>query len=148
MKVLIVIALLLYAGMGRAQVKPVIIAEKDDQEKIFTKVEIEVGPKNAKDWNRYLQRGTRLPDSLARVIPSGKYRVDLEFIVDKDGYLNQVKALTNPGYGLAQRAVKLVRNYSGDWQPASQCGRNVKSYQRLTLIFQNNTDSVSVSRRD
>jgi len=61
--------------------------------------------------------------------------VTVKFIVDKDGYIGQVEAINDPGFDLAERAVKMIRNYNIAWRPASQCGRTVKSYRQQLVIF-------------
>ena len=102
---------------------------------VFQKVELETGPVDPVAWNKYLQKNVQLPESIARQIPKGTYKVVVKFIVDKDGYFGQVEAINDPGFGLAERAVKAIRNYNIAWRPASQCGRNVKSYQKLPIVF-------------
>jgi len=114
-----------------AKQKPVVVEE----EMVFQKVELDTGPVDPAAWNKYLQKNTRLPDSVARQIPSGTYKVAVKFIVDKDGYFGQVEAVNDPGFGLAERAVRMIRNYNIAWRPASQCGRTVKSYRQLPVVF-------------
>ncbi|WP_431217597.1 energy transducer TonB [Puia sp. P3] len=61
--------------------------------------------------------------------------VTVQFIVDKDGKVSEVRALSGPETGgLRDEAVRVIRN-SGDWIPAIQNGRKVKSYKRQPVIF-------------
>ena len=106
-----------------------------EEDKIFQKVEPEAGPVDPVAWNKYLQKSTQLPDTIARQIPMGTYKVVVKFIVDKYGYIGQVEATNDPGFGLAERAVKIIRNYNIAWRPASQCGRNVKAYRQWPVVF-------------
>ena len=99
---------------------------------IFIKVEIQSGPE-PKAWNAYLKNVTQL--STATGIAPGIYRVTVRFSIDKEGNLADVKAKSNPGYGLAKKAEDIILNYDGIWHPASQCGRNVKSYKEETIQF-------------
>ena len=92
---------------------------------VFEKVEIEAGT-NEKAWKEYLAKKTQLPDSILNSIPSGTYRVNVQFIIDKHGNIGQIKAKNDPGFGLAKRAETIVSNYNGTWRPATQCGRNIK----------------------
>ena len=131
--------LLFIAIMTEAQV----IEEKkadDEEPKIFTKVEIE-GNTNPKAWAEHVRKFARLPDSIVKEIPPGAYTVKVQFIIDKHGYIGQVKAKNDPGYGLAKRAERIVLTYNGKWQPASQCGRNVNAYkeQPITFIISSNS---------
>jgi anti-sigma28 factor (negative regulator of flagellin synthesis) len=108
--------------------------EEQEQHRVFTKVEISAGTDQRK-WKQYLQKALELPDSLKQKIPPGTYKVQIHFLVDQHGYMGQVKALNDPGFGLAERAVKILKSYSDSWQPATQCGRAVKSYQQQSLLF-------------
>jgi hypothetical protein len=114
-----------------AKQKPVVVGE----EIVFQKVELDTGPVDLVAWNNYLQKNTQLPESIAKQIPKGTYKVVVKFIVDKDGYIGQVEAVNDPGFGLAERAIKIIRNYNIAWRPASQCGRTVNSYRQLPLVF-------------
>lgn len=104
------------------------------QGQVFTKVEINAGTDQRK-WQQYLEKALVLPDSIKQKIPSGAYTVQLQFVIDQHGYIGQVRALNDPGFGLAEKAAKILKNYTGSWQPATQCGRAVKSYQQQSLLF-------------
>jgi len=101
---------------------------------VFEKVEIEAGT-NEKAWKEYLAKKTQLPDSILNSIPSGTYRVNVQFIIDKHGNIGQIKAKNDPGFGLAKRAESIVSSYTGTWRPATQCGRNVNAYKSLPITF-------------
>jgi protein TonB len=100
----------------------------------FKKIEIEAGT-NKFDWDVYMKKSTVLPASVAKSIPAGIYKVLVSFIINIDGKVSEVKADSDPGYGLASRAVDIFKGYKGKWQPANQCGRLVKSYKKLPVVF-------------
>jgi periplasmic protein TonB len=106
----------------------------EDEDKVFEKVPIEAGT-NEKAWADHIKRKTQLPDSVMQNIPVGTYRVSVQFIIDKHGSIGQIKALNDPGYGLAQRAEHAVSSYKGEWKPAIQCGREVKAYRKQVIVF-------------
>ena len=112
----------------------VVFSQKDDAEKAFVKVEIEAGT-NTKEWETYISKNSHLPDSVQTKIPEGIYKAIVEFIVDIHGNLGQVKLKTDPGYGLGKKAVNIIKGYHGEWKPASQCGRLVRSYKEQLIIF-------------
>ena len=56
-------------------------------------------------------------------------------MIDVHGNIGQLEVIKDPGFELAVRAIKLVKNYPGEWQPASQCGRLVKSYHQQSVVF-------------
>jgi len=106
----------------------------NDEDKVFEKVPLEAGT-NEKAWADHIKRKTQLPDSILKNIPAGIYKVTVQFIIDKMGNIGDIKALNDPGYGLAQRAEKIVSSYKGEWRPAVQCGRQVKAYRKETIVF-------------
>lgn len=105
-----------------------------EENNFFTKVEIEAGP-NAIAWKKYLEKKAELPDSISQKIPAGSYTVVVRYIIDIHGSVGQVNAINDPGFGLGKYAVTLVKNYPGEWKPASQCGRLVKSYHQQSIVF-------------
>ena len=105
-----------------------------DEDLVFTKVPIEAGT-NEKAWADHIKRRTQLPDSISKNIPVGTYKITVQFIIDKMGNIGDIKALNDPGYGLAQRAERIVSSYKGEWRPAVQCGRQVKAYRKETIVF-------------
>ena len=113
---------------------PFTYLKAQDENKVFEKVEINAHT-NQKQWIEHISKKTQLPDSVLRDIPPGTYKINVQFIVDIHGSLGQVKAKNDPGYGLAQRAINIISTYKGKWEPANQCGRNVKAYREEVLIF-------------
>lgn len=104
-----------------------------DENDIFKKVEIESKyPGGPGAWARFLQRNLRFPDNAISDNIQGT--VIVQFIVDRDGTVSDVIALTDPGGGLAEEAVRIVRK-SGKWDPAIQNGKHVKSYKKQPITF-------------
>jgi protein TonB len=106
----------------------------EDKYQVFEKVSNEAGT-NEKTWADHIKRKTQLPDSIKKDIPSGTYKVTVQFIIDKHGSIGQIKALNDPGFGLAQRAENAVSSYKGEWKPAVQCGREVNAYRKQQIVF-------------
>jgi len=131
---------LINALMGKRQILfllfliPFTYLKAQDENKVFEKVEINAHT-NQKQWIEHISKKTQLPDSFLRDIPPGTYKINVQFIVDIHGSLGQVKAKNDPGYGLAQRAMNIISTYKGKWEPANQCGRNVKAYREEVLTF-------------
>ncbi|MBS1606554.1 MAG: TonB family protein [Bacteroidetes bacterium] len=106
----------------------------EDYEKTFVKVEIESEyPGGPAAWLRYLNKTFRYPeDGLNNEIQG---TVVVQFIVDKEGKVSEVQAISGPELGgLREEAVRVIRG-SGDWIPAIQNGRKVKSYKKQPVIF-------------
>lgn len=106
----------------------------EDYEKTFLKVEIESEyPGGAAAWKRYLNKNFHYPeDGLSNEIQG---IVIVQFIVDKDGNVSDVQAVSGPEEGgLREEAIRVIRK-SGTWIPAVQNGRKVKSYKKQPVIF-------------
>jgi protein TonB len=116
--------------------KQVIEEKKDDDEnKVFEKVEVEASFKGGeKEWRRYLERNLNANTPVENGAPEGSYQVVVQFIVDKEGKISDVKALTNHGYGMEEEATKIIRR-GPEWVPAVQNGRNVKAYRKQPITF-------------
>ena len=116
--------------------KQVIEEKKDDDNKIFEKVEVEASFKGGEGaWRKYLERNLNASTPVDNGAPEGNYTVVVQFIVDKEGNISDVKANTNHGYGMEEEAVKVIRR-GPPWVPAVQNGRNVKAYRKQPITFQ------------
>ncbi|HRF18123.1 MAG TPA: hypothetical protein PK977_08135, partial [Chitinophagaceae bacterium] len=56
-------------------------------------------------WRRYLERNLDGSTPTKNGAPEGTYTVVVQFIVDKEGNISDVKALTNHGYGMEAEVV-------------------------------------------
>ena len=119
------------------QGKGVVEAPKKDEtdyDKTFTKVEIESDyPGGAAQWARYLGKTLHYPDEAVNNEIQGT--VIVQFIVDKEGNVSDVEAISGPSDGgLRDEAVRVIKK-SGKWIPAQQNGRQVKSYKKQPIVF-------------
>lgn len=115
-----------------------IVEEKkeEDENKIFDKVEIEASfPGGDAKWRQYLTRTLDSNVPVSNGAPEGTYTTVIQFVVDKEGNISDVKALTNHGYGMEQEAVKVIQK-GPKWTPAQQNGRQVKAYRKQPITFQ------------
>jgi periplasmic protein TonB len=116
--------------------KGVVTAPTDntDYDKTFTKVEIEsTYPGGPAAWLRYLNKNLRFPDEAVNNEISGT--IVVQFIVDKEGNVSDVEAISGPTEGgLRDEAVRVIKK-SGKWTPAIQNGRQVKSYKKQPIVF-------------
>ena len=86
-------------------------------------------------WIKYLQKNINPNVPVDNGAPEGSYTVYVQFIVDIDGSVSNIKALTNHGYGMEEEAVRLITK-GLTWVPAIQNGQTVKSYRKQPLTFQ------------
>ena len=101
---------------------------------VFTKAESMpsfVGGNDA--WNKFLQQNMNYPLEARKA--KAKVNVTVQFIVNADGSLSDVKALNDPGYGLVQEAERLIKA-SPAWKPAVQNGHKVPAFVKQEIRFQ------------
>jgi len=113
--------------------------KKDDDDGIFRSVEIESSfPGGTQAWARFLNKNLRYPDEAMSTEIQGTVMV--QFIVDKEGHISDVEAISGPEQGgLREEAIRVIKK-SGQWTPAVQNGRYVKSYKRQPVIFRIGTE--------
>ncbi|HMU45370.1 MAG TPA: energy transducer TonB [Chitinophagaceae bacterium] len=112
------------------------VKKEDDENKIFDKVEIEAKfPGGDSKWRQYLERNLNPNTPVDNGAPEGTYTVVIQFIVDKEGNISDVRPLTNHGYGMEEEAAKVIKK-GPKWEPAVQNGRQVKAYRKQPITFQ------------
>lgn len=109
--------------------------KEDDDDKVFQKVEIEAKfPGGESAWSKYISREIgRYIDELQEAGKAGTCVV--QFIVDKEGNISEVEALTMKGTKLAEICVNAIKK-GPKWVAAEQNGRKVKAYRKQPVTFQ------------
>lgn len=125
------------AGVLEFYLKNVQITEKEDiADSIFRKVEIEAAFTGGDyAWRNFIVRNLNAGVPVNKGAPDGTYTVIVQFIVDRDGSISDVKPLTNHGYGMEEEVVRVVSK-GPKWVPATQGGRYVKAYRKQPVTFQ------------
>ena len=89
---------------------------------------------DTRHWQAYLGQNLQL-DSLAEdTIPKGTYSITAMFIIGKNGCIDIVRILDDPGYGLGEKASKVISEYE-QWIPAERNGRKVRAYRKLVVTI-------------
>jgi hypothetical protein len=97
-------------------------------------------------WKTFLQKNL-VPDSLMiDSIPVGTYKVVIQFELERDGTVSNASLVTDPGHGLGQYALNVVRRYKEkayDY-PA------LKSYRRqpITFVFEDEDEACDEERQE
>ena len=136
MKKILLVLLMILPVILSAQV---VQASKDDENKIFEKIEIEAGFKGGTvKWNEFVRKNfnfirieNSLPDSVITFTDTAK----VQFIVDKNGIIKDIKILSKTFSAFEQSCIEVYKN-SPHWNPANQCGRSVNAYRKETFILQ------------
>jgi hypothetical protein len=107
----------------------------DEDDKVFTKVDVEAQfPGGDAAWTDYVrQKIVERMDDLQKANKSGT--CEISFIVDKNGGVTDVKALTMEGTVLATICTDAIRN-GPSWVPAQQNGHIVKAFRKQKITFQ------------
>ena len=119
--------------------KPIEIREvelqPDNDNKVFERTEIEASfPGGVEGWRKFLT------SSLNPIVPvdsgakEGKYTVILQFIVNKNGSISNIKALTNHKFGMEEECIRVMK-LSPNWNPAIQNGHIVTAYRKQPFTF-------------
>lgn len=118
-------------GTGLSVAPPVKVKAVDT---IFTSVQIVAEfPGGPDAWRRYLEKSLVYPDAAVENGRQGKVRV--QFIVDREGNISEVKALDDLGDGLAEEAVRIIKK-GPKWKPAEQNGKKVIYRHIQSITFQ------------
>jgi protein TonB len=106
--------------------------EDKEEDQILLKVEIESEyPGGTAAWQRFLYKNIRYPQEAVDQGIQGF--VVVQFIVDKEGNVSNVEAVSGP-QELRAEAVRVIKK-SGKWTPAIQNGNKVKSYKKQPIGF-------------
>ena len=103
-------------------------------EEIFTIVEEPAAPVGGMEaFYKFVRKNLKYPSQARRMGIEGK--VYVQFVVDKDGTITDVKAVKGIGAGCDEEAVRVI-NKSPRWNPPKQRGKPVKQRIILPITFQ------------
>ncbi len=84
-------------------------------------------------WIHFLNKNLKYP--VEAIDNEMKGTVIVGFIVNRDGTLSNIEAISSPGKPLSAEAIRILKLSSGNWLPAFQNGRTVKCYARKLIQF-------------
>ena len=123
------------APIDETDTKVVEVKRPDDEDKIFTAVEIEAGFPGGQDaWANYLRNTLNGNLPVDNGATAGKYTVIVKFVVSKDGSVSDIKCENDPGFGMCEEAVRVIKK-TKNWTPAIQNGQHVNAYRRQPVVF-------------
>ena len=107
--------------------------EAEETDEIFTIVEEGAQPKGGIGaFYQYVKDKMKYPPQARRMGIDGK--VFVEFVVNKDGSITDVRAVKGIGAGCDEEAVRVLQN-SPKWTPGKQRGKPVKQRMVLPITF-------------
>ncbi len=86
-------------------------------------------------WGKFLKKNFKYPRIAQRQGIEG--RVNLKFIVDKEGNISNIEVLRGLGGGCDEEAIRVLQK-SPKWNPGRQRGRAVKSPMSIAIVFRLN----------
>jgi protein TonB len=110
------------------------VRKPENHDEPFTKVEVEA--RFDGNWEKFLTKNLRPEVPVDNNAPVGRHRVVVQFVVDVDGTVSNIKPMTNVGYGMEEEAVRVLRMKAAKWVPAFQNSKHVKAYRSQVIIFE------------
>ena len=86
-------------------------------------------------WRSYLVQNLNPSTPVDKGAPAGLYTVFVQFVVNIDGKISDIKPLTKHRYGMEAEVIRILRK-SPLWVPAIQHGKNVRAYRKQPVTFQ------------
>ncbi len=111
----------------------IITPKENEPEEPFRSVEVDA--KFNGNWKAFLERNLNANVPLDNNAPAGRYSVVIQFVVDKEGNVSDIKALTDHGYGMEEESLRVIRK-AARWEPAIQNGIPVKAYKKQVIVFE------------
>ena len=114
-------------------IAPVIEEPKEDPNTIFTVVEETAAPIGGMSaFYEYVGKKIKYPAQAKRMGIEGK--VFVEFVIEKDGSITDVKAIKGIGGGCDQEAERILAS-APKWKPGKQRGKPVRQKMVLPINF-------------
>ncbi len=119
------------------KVESIVIApveeEKEDVDQIFLVVEETATPKGGMAaFYKFVSDKMKYPAQARRMGIEGK--VFVEFVINRDGSITDVKAIKGIGAGCDEEAVRVVQS-APPWNPGKQRGKPVRQRYVVPIIF-------------
>jgi TonB-dependent SusC/RagA subfamily outer membrane receptor len=86
------------------------------------------------EWRKFLEKNIDATVPVKYGAPAGSYKVELQFIVNIDGSISDLKALSNKGYGMEEECLRMMK-LSPNWLPATETGKKVAAYKKQPITF-------------
>lgn len=100
-----------------------------NRSKAFAKVEVKGDfPAGDTSWRSYLEKNLNTSTVIGKRAKKGKYTVVVNYIVAKDGTISDILCKHDPGYGMCQESIRIIKK-SVKWSPANPVKvHNVNTY--------------------
>ena len=73
---------------------------------------------------------------IPKVPNEGNYKIYVSFVIEKDGSMTSIKVLRDPGYGMGEEAVRVLKNLDKKWSPGEiGDGEIVRASYNLPIVL-------------
>ncbi|MGL2994790.1 energy transducer TonB [Flavobacterium sp. TSSA_36] len=62
-------------------------------------------------------------------------RISVAFVIEKDGSLTDIRILKDPGYGLGQEAIRVLKSLKTKWSPGILNGKPMRTAYTLPIVI-------------
>lgn len=89
-------------------------------------------PGGMKKFYTYVGRNFEKPE----LDVSKTMKIYVYFVIEKDGSMTDIKVLRDPGYGLGQEAVRVLKSLKTKWEPGIINGKPVRTSYNLPIVVE------------
>jgi len=135
MKPLMTATFLLIFLATKAQTSDSSKAKEISTDSIYKNLDVEASfPGGEKAWNEYVMKGIAKKFEKIAKDKASNGTCEVQFVIDTDGSIINVEAITMKNSVLAKFFIEIVRN-GEKWQPGLKNGRPAKVYRRQKVTF-------------
>jgi periplasmic protein TonB len=132
-KVMCILTFLVFTETCFAQ-KPA-VNQNQDVKKLYMNPQIAPSfPGGEEAWQNFVASNLDTKILVKNGAPAGTYTVTVSFIVGMDHVVSDVECKNDPGYGMCEEAIRLIKK-SGKWKPGAQDGRILNGFKLQPIIF-------------
>lgn len=91
-----------------------------------------VFPGGINKFYSYVAQNFRAPETQI----SNTIKVYVSFVIEKDGTMTDIKVLRNPGFGLDQEAIRVLKGLKTKWTPGILNGKPVRTAYNLPIVVE------------
>ena len=95
---------------------------------------VQVQAKFIGNWEKFLTRNLNPNTPVDNGAAPGRYTVLVQFVVDIDGSVSDIRPLSSMGFGMEAEAIRVLKKAT-KWEPAIQNGHQVKAYRKQPITF-------------
>jgi periplasmic protein TonB len=111
-----------------------VVEKKTEKEPDEPRAIVDIPARFKDNWQKFLLRNLIPETPVENGAAAGRYTVVIQFVVDKEGIVSEIKALTRHGFGMEDEAIRVIKK-SPVWEPAIYNGNKVKAFHKQLITF-------------